>query len=408
MATHARKNDFRQEETVSQHTQINMPAPMPETGPVLTFFTGGSAMKQTSRALKQWTHRSQHIVSPFDSGGSSAQLRKAFNMPAIGDLRSRLLALTDETYDGQSAAYQLLNYRLPKKAQQASLQQELDAMIMAAHPLVRALPAHWQTPICHDLHVFNTRKPSDFDLQGASIGNLVLAGSYLEHKGSIGEVLTHVKSMVHLLGDVELASYEVMDLVARLDDGTQVVGQHRITGKEHAPLTKKITEVYLSKNGYRAKCKASQEALNAIKKSDLICYAPGSFYSSLIATLLPTGIKEEIAKNSCSKVFIPSLGTDPEIPNLSPYSRVKNLLTYLSSNNMREQNVLNTVLYDPNYTKFSREDENNLMSCGVYLKKSVLVNPKKITSYCPQKLSEAILKESSNKYSAEGIFELKV
>ena len=388
MATHARKNDFRQEETVSQHTQINMPAPMPETGPVLTFFTGGSAMKQTSRALKQWTHRSQHIVSPFDSGGSSAQLRKAFNMPAIGDLRSRLLALTDETFDGQSAAYQLLNYRLPKKAQQASLQQELDAMIMAAHPLVRALPAHWQTPICHDLHVFNTRKPSDFDLKGASIGNLVLAGSYLEHQGSIGDVLTHVKSMVHLLGDVELASYEVMDLVARLDDGTQVVGQHRMTGKEHAPLSHKIEQIYLAKRGHAASCQASAEALEAIRTSELICYAPGSFYSSLIASLLPEGICDQIAVTQCPKVFVPSTGYDPEAPNLSLYDRTLILMRYLSSAPTSE--ALNCVLFDPRHSPLTPKESEHLQQLGVRLvAKELTIGGH--TTYHPERLANALI-----------------
>ena len=38
-----------------------------------------------------------HFITPFDSGGSSAQLRKEFNTIAIGDYRNRLIALIPTT-----------------------------------------------------------------------------------------------------------------------------------------------------------------------------------------------------------------------------------------------------------------------------------------------------------------------
>ena len=55
----------------------------PELGPSILFFSGGSALRQVSRA-QELSHNSIHLVTPFDSGGSSAKLRKAFDMPAIG------------------------------------------------------------------------------------------------------------------------------------------------------------------------------------------------------------------------------------------------------------------------------------------------------------------------------------
>ncbi len=61
----------------------------PELGPRILFFSGGSALNGLCKALKHYTHNSTHLVTPFDSGGSSAELRNAFNMPSIGDLRSR-------------------------------------------------------------------------------------------------------------------------------------------------------------------------------------------------------------------------------------------------------------------------------------------------------------------------------
>ena len=68
-------------------------------------------MRSVSRELKTRTWRSVHIVTPFDSGGSSARLRTALGMPAIGDLRNRLLALADESTAGSRSTQVFLSHR---------------------------------------------------------------------------------------------------------------------------------------------------------------------------------------------------------------------------------------------------------------------------------------------------------
>ena len=52
---------------------------IPELGPRILFFSGGSALNGLCKTLKNYTHNSIHLVTPFDSGGSSAELRQAFN-----------------------------------------------------------------------------------------------------------------------------------------------------------------------------------------------------------------------------------------------------------------------------------------------------------------------------------------
>ena len=74
----------------------------PEVGPRILFFSGGTAMRGLSRKLKRYTHNSTHLITPFDSGGSSAKLRDAFDMLSIGDIRNRLVALADETVRGNA------------------------------------------------------------------------------------------------------------------------------------------------------------------------------------------------------------------------------------------------------------------------------------------------------------------
>jgi hypothetical protein len=62
---------------------------LPEYGPKIVFFSGGSAIFDLSNVLKNYTHNSVHLITPFDSGGSSAIIREAFNMLSVGDLRNR-------------------------------------------------------------------------------------------------------------------------------------------------------------------------------------------------------------------------------------------------------------------------------------------------------------------------------
>ena len=101
----------------------------PELGPSILFFSGGSALRETSRVLKSYSHNTIHLVTPFDSGGSSAKLRQAFAMPAIGDLRSRLMTLADETITGHPEVYRLFTYRLPPDAASDQLRKQLAALV---------------------------------------------------------------------------------------------------------------------------------------------------------------------------------------------------------------------------------------------------------------------------------------
>src|SRR5688572_20913617 len=82
---------------------------LPEFGPRLLFFSGGSALRGLSRKLKLYTENSAHLITPFDSGGSSALLRDTFGMPSVGDLRNRLMALADETARGSPEIYRLFS-----------------------------------------------------------------------------------------------------------------------------------------------------------------------------------------------------------------------------------------------------------------------------------------------------------
>jgi len=316
---------------------------IPELGPRVLFFSGGSALTGLSKTLKNYTHNSIHLVSPFDSGGSSAKLRSAFHMPAIGDLRSRLIALADETILGHPDIYQLFSYRLPSNKSQSTLKTRLANIASGKDSLMEDIANPMRTLICHQLGYFLDAMPDDFDLRGASIGNLIITGGYINNHKQLEPILFLFSKLVNVLGIVRPITNDDYHLVVDLKDGSQVIGQHLITGKEVPALTSAIQKLSLSKTLDKLTPTTTQlrkRNRKLIEQSDLICYPPGSFFSSLIANLLPTGVGKAISSNGCPKVYIPNLGNDPEQFGLTLRDTLTILLDYL------QQDIQHSVATD--------------------------------------------------------------
>ena len=70
--------EFTQQRTIPDPILLERYARTPDIGPKILFFSGGSALQGLCRELVTYTHNSIHIITPFDSGGSSAVLRKKF------------------------------------------------------------------------------------------------------------------------------------------------------------------------------------------------------------------------------------------------------------------------------------------------------------------------------------------
>ena len=174
---------------------------LPALGPRLVFFTGGTALRGLSRSLTRYTHNSVHLVTPFDSGGSSAALREAFALPAVGDIRNRLAALADSMIP--QSVLDFWEMRLPAEGDSEALRARLRAMGSAGHPCWRPLPSVMADVMRVHLGYFLERMPDDFRPQKASMGNLLLAGGYLHFQRNFTPVLSLFSRLlqvrVHLL-----------------------------------------------------------------------------------------------------------------------------------------------------------------------------------------------------------------
>ncbi len=370
----------------------------PELGPRILFFSGGSALRPLCRVLKQFTHNSVHLITPFDSGGSSAHLRRAFGMPALGDLRNRIVALADESIGGNPQIYRLFSHRLSSSAPRRQLRAELDALVSGEHALVVDIALPMRRIVQTHLQFFVERMPSDFDARGANIGNLLLAGGFLSRSRDLGSVLFRFSKLLEVRGAVQPIVDADLHLCADLEDGTRVLGQHRLTGKEVEPIRTAVRRLCLVQ-GLDAPTPADatigEEVRQSIQGADLICFPMGSFYSSIVANLLPLGVGRAIAAAGCPRVYIPNTGHDPEQHGMTVASCAEALLRYAradAGSDLPLSQVINLVILDRNSENYAIGVElERLKAMGLQVITLELVTEASHPQIDPQRLTEALL-----------------
>lgn len=370
----------------------------PELGPRILFFSGGTALRPLSRVLKQFTHNSVHLITAFDSGGSSAQLRHAFAMPGIGDLRNRIVALADESVRGNPQIYKLFGYRLPPTPVPSTLRAELDSLVSAEHPLVREIVEPMRRIVQTHLRYFIEQMPADFDLRGANIGNLLLAGGFLSHSRDLESVLFLFSKLLEVRGVVRPIVDDDVHLCADLADGTRVVGQHRLTGKEVEPIRSPVRALSLVRaldDVTPASVEIGEKVRQSIEAADLLCYPMGSFYTSVVANLLPRGVGQAIAAAGCPRVYIPNTGHDPEQRGMSVVDGVETLLAYAradAGSDLPLSRVVNIVLLDRDPDNYAMQvDVERLERMGVQVFSLDLVTEPSHPYIHPQRLTETLL-----------------
>jgi len=301
---------------------------LPEFGPRIFFFSGGTALREATRALKRYTHNSIHLVTPFDSGGSSAVLRRAFQMLGVGDLRNRLMALADETELGNPHVSALFSHRLDEDGEASELVSALSAMIEGSHELIAAVVDSRRRIIRAHLARFRREMPVGFDLRGANIGNLILAGGFLNNEHDLDSVLYQFSKFVSARGTVRPTAKQDAHLAAIHEGGERTLGQH-LLGKPETLDRGRIEDLYLTaslEGGEPVEVPADEVSLELIGDAELICLPMGSFFGSLLANLLPRGVGEALAARDCPKVYIPNAGEDPEMRGYTLCGAVEKLI----------------------------------------------------------------------------------
>ncbi len=194
------------------------------------------------------------IVTVADSGGSTGKLRKIYNIPAPGDIRNCIVALSES----EDTMQNLFQYRFKGDG-----------------------------------------------LGGHAFGNLFLT-ALTDITGSFLEAVKLTSQILRTKGDIIPSTIEDVHLVARFSDGEVVQGEEEITeyGKKRVAH---VEEIWIEPKD----AKAPIEAIAAIEKADLILFGPGSLYTSIIPNLLIEDVRSAVNRSSALKVFIVNAMTQP-------------------------------------------------------------------------------------------------
>lgn len=286
--------------------------------PRIILFTGGTAANAYTEALNKRTSNLTYIIPISDNGGSSGEIQSYIGGPAIGDIRSRIIRLAEE-----SPMKTLLQYRLPSTKEEEDPFTTWNDILYMKHPIWKEVPTKFRHIIRAGLNTFNATLQTkadisrQFDFTSGAIGNFFFSGERL-HFGSLSATIEIFK---HVLGiNKNTLVIPVVDVNKRLTIGIKMINGDDIKGQNQIshpststsinknnkdPLPAKVAKLeYIDKDYNAFVPDICEDVIPEINKARTICYSIGSFYTSLLPNLILPGVGEAIKNNSGKKVLI--------------------------------------------------------------------------------------------------------
>ncbi|MCI6584917.1 MAG: uridine diphosphate-N-acetylglucosamine-binding protein YvcK [Mobiluncus porci] len=221
--------------------------------PKVVAFGGGHGLYATLQALRHVTRNLTAVVTVADDGGSSGRLREEFDLIPPGDLRMALAALCDESNWGLT----------------------------------------WRD-------ILQFRFKSDGELNGHSLGNLLMAGLW-EILGDPVSGLDWLTQLLDAKGRVLPLSRVPMEITAEMEVGgtlRTVKGQSKI-----AKAPGMIRSIRLDPPD----APVPPEVLEAVAEADWIVLGPGSWFTSVMPHLLLAPLREALSQASARKALVLNL-----------------------------------------------------------------------------------------------------
>ena len=174
---------------------------------------GGTGQSILLGGLKKFPFDITAVVSVCDDGGSTGKIRRDFSVPAMGDLRRVIIALseTDDIID------KLCNYR------------------------------------------FKT----GIDFEGHTVGNILLT-ALTEICGNMSSGIKQIDNILNMKGKVLPLTDDDVTLMGEMEDGSIVEGEHYITESD-----KKIKRVFYKKSPKINKEVKDKKDINSSKDKPL-------------------------------------------------------------------------------------------------------------------------------------------
>jgi 2-phospho-L-lactate transferase/gluconeogenesis factor (CofD/UPF0052 family) len=369
---------------------LNASAPAKPGRIVVSFFCGGRGGSHLIRELLRHSGVELYaLINAYDDGLSTGELRGFIpGMLGPSDFRKNLANFLHWHSPHQYALTKFLEFRFSKsdqageidclkkwslqtKADDAVLPSQLRALVQDLDRLKPAVKSYLAA-----FFEYEGEKREGLNFSDGSLGNLVFAGAYLKNKQNFNaaadELARTFESQLRLLN---VTRGENRVLVALKDDGEILESEARIVGRQSG---KKIVDFFLLENPLSreeldrlralpevaAKAAALQkwhrpvalspEAREALLKSDIIIYGPGTQFSSLLPSYKTAGIDEAIgASKARVKIFVSNIHHDHDIEGFSAAELVGETLALLNDPK-NERASITHVLYTGGSSEPSR------------------------------------------------------
>lgn len=258
---------------------------------------GGTGLSVLLGGLKKFPLDITAIVSVSDNGGSTGRLREDFNTPAVGDIRRVLISLSE------------------------------------TEPLVESL--------------FNYRFKTSSDLNGHTVGNLILTAAN-EITGNLSDGIEALSKVFNLKGRVLPLTEDNVVLMSEMEDGSVVEGEHEITESE-----KKIKRIF-----YKDDPKIKMETLKALREADAIVLSMGSLFTSVIPNLINEEVINAIDESKAKIMYVCNMMTQPgETDDFTVSDHVSLLNSYLGKKKLDIVLVNNKKIREDILNKYRNEEQ---------------------------------------------------
>ncbi|MEN8142532.1 MAG: gluconeogenesis factor YvcK family protein [Thermodesulfobacteriota bacterium] len=259
--------------------------------------------------LKEFFPATRSIVCITDDGGSTGELLKDLDLVAVGDLRHVLLSSVSRSIlhgryglneagclEVAAIIHRLFNYRF------ATMPTDLDSLLVSAGIDLGKLPVAMGEPLAELLALlFSDERLQKLLLRPHCLGNLLVVSAICNQSTRDGfasdpqALLAGFRYLAELLGAAGDAVLPCTTTPAHLkllySNGVMVSGEYKAG---HARRGCPVERVFVCSHG---EPQVPGQVLDCINSADIIIFAPGSLYTSIIPILQLPAIAGAIRDN---------------------------------------------------------------------------------------------------------------
>lgn len=198
---------------------------------------GGTGQSALLRGLKQIEGiELSAIVAVADDGGSTGRLRNQLHLPAMGDIRSVMVAMAER----EDLMTSIMNYRFDKNSG---------------------------------------------ELSGHNLGNIIIS-ALAQGSGDFQQAVIDLSSALKVRGRIYPSTVDDVELKGHMKDGSIVCGESELRECDNI-----INDVF-----YDQEVTAYPAAVKAIYDADYIIVGIGSLFTSILPNLIITDIKKALCQ----------------------------------------------------------------------------------------------------------------